>query len=330
MFGVLSVAALLALDAASTPAAAAPKRISGELSKPGYTVIALDKDGEAASAQAQPKFKLTPPAKRATLHLRAKDGTYAGPIVTARERKGKRAIVGVKEGVKLGEVTVNGRKGYAKLERSLLEKWVDTKREARAKNGVPIGSGVFGRVASRPTGVFGPGQDQDLDGIPGALDIDDDGDLLLDNFERSNAAGAQAAQSAGELLDVLTQLGLQLEDTANANAGSSDAQIESALPASGRLLIEILPGDSPELDCGGSPNPSPPPPLVGGLVYCSWGGTGRVFQAGVSPSDWPHFPDCCDPDGDGFGTLTQEPTSPGPAFFLPKEPPPPRSARGTS
>ena len=35
-----------------------------------------------------------------TLQLRAKDGSYAGPIVVGR--KGKRAIVGIKAGAKLG------------------------------------------------------------------------------------------------------------------------------------------------------------------------------------------------------------------------------------
>jgi hypothetical protein len=35
-----------------------------------------------------------------------------------------------------------------------------------------------------------------------------------------------------------------------------------------------------------------------GLVYCSLGGTGRVFIPASKP-----FPDCCDPDGDGLGTF---------------------------
>ena len=44
-------------------------------------------------------------AGRVTLHLRAPNGTYAGPIVVGRRKKGKRAIVGVKAGARLGELT---------------------------------------------------------------------------------------------------------------------------------------------------------------------------------------------------------------------------------
>ena len=42
-----------------------------------------------------------------TLQLRAPDGTYAGPIVAAEKEHGKRAIVGVKAGAKLGRIKVN-------------------------------------------------------------------------------------------------------------------------------------------------------------------------------------------------------------------------------
>jgi hypothetical protein len=67
--------------------------------------------------------------------------------------------------------------------------------------------------------------------------------------------------------------------------------------------------DLVELDCGGTTNPSPPPPLVGGLSYCSYGGTGRIDE---DPPPGRVFPECCDPDGDGYGAL--EPTAVGPDF----------------
>src|SRR3989442_5033712 len=77
----LCLVAYLALLAASTPAAAAPRRITGELTKPGYTVIALAANGKARAVRASAGgFKLRPPAERVTLHLRAPDGTYAGPL----------------------------------------------------------------------------------------------------------------------------------------------------------------------------------------------------------------------------------------------------------
>ena len=50
--------AALALLVAATPATAAPKRITGKLSKAGYTVIAIAATGEAKSVRAKPRFRL--------------------------------------------------------------------------------------------------------------------------------------------------------------------------------------------------------------------------------------------------------------------------------
>ena len=50
---------LLALLLASAPAGAAPKPITGKLSKPGYTVIALAANGKASAVQAsRGRFRL--------------------------------------------------------------------------------------------------------------------------------------------------------------------------------------------------------------------------------------------------------------------------------
>ena len=117
----LSVAALGAVLAASTPAAAAPTRITGTLSQPGYTVIALAADGRATSVRVRGRtFGLRPPAKRVTLHLRASTGSYAGPVVIGREKKGRVAIVGVKAGAKLGRIKIG--RGYARLAKRLGKK----------------------------------------------------------------------------------------------------------------------------------------------------------------------------------------------------------------
>ena len=72
----------------------ANKPISGKLDKSGYTVIALSDASTNASAVKVTgrKFKVPiplPPGKKTkgkpsiTLHLRAPDGTYAGPVVLA-------------------------------------------------------------------------------------------------------------------------------------------------------------------------------------------------------------------------------------------------------
>jgi hypothetical protein len=302
--------ALLAIPSA----AAARKPITGKLSGPGYTVLALKASGKATSVRAKPlNFRLKPPAKVTTLELRNRNGTYGGPIVLATKKHGERAIAGVRAGAKLGPITVKSSKGYAKVKSRPPKRFLDSDLFARARHGVPIGAGNFGRVRSQHTHGGVPG-DRDLDGIPNSLDIDDNGDLVLDSFD--GAGLPKAGKSAATTLPTTalgSDLTLGLDQTANVDAGSTTDEIDAALSTYGQLAMVILPGDSAELDCGGSVNPSPPPPLLGGLSYCSYGGTGRLFNAPM-----PGFPECCDDDGDGFGTMVNAPgfTPPGTMILL--------------
>jgi hypothetical protein len=290
----------LALLVASAADAVAIRRITGKLDKPGYTVIALAANGKAKSVVAKRgKFRLRPRAKRVTLQLRAPDGVYAGPVVIRGQ--GGRAILGVKAGARLGRITVHP--GYARPARRLPRRWVDATRRARARHGVPIGAGVFGRVRSQPPRARVPG-DRDRDGIPDPLDIDDGGDLILDNIERSHAAHASQAEGGFRIQSLMGASG-RGEPLVNANAGTlTTEQVDAALSHAGLLKLTFVPGDSAELDCG-SPQ-SRTDPSVGGLVYCSRGGTGKVGPPFASPP----FPDCCDPDGDGFGTFQPLPGVP--------------------
>jgi hypothetical protein len=294
------VAVSIAFLAASASANAAPGSISGTLSKPGYTVIALAANGKASAALTRRgKFKLRPPARRVTLHLRAPNGKYAGPVMVARGRKGRFAILGVSAGARLGQVSV--RRGYAKPTKRLPQKWIDARRVARARNGVPIGARRFGRVRSKPLRRAVPG-DLDADGIPAPLDIDDDGDLILDNLDRSPEA--RAAQAVNQF-QLSTGLPAMIFQTVNADAAPvTDQDVDALLSGFGLLLVGIVPGNSVELDCGT-------------LVYCSSGGSGRLFSSASPPDQpFPPFPACCDPDGDGFGTMSPQPPAPGSAIFL--------------
>ena len=66
--------------------------ISGSLSKSGYTLIALDESGAATTRRIKGhRFKLRPPSAEVTLHLRAPNGTYAGPIRSRSRRKAIRS-----------------------------------------------------------------------------------------------------------------------------------------------------------------------------------------------------------------------------------------------
>jgi hypothetical protein len=305
--GALSLATSVTLLAASVPADAALKPISGKLSKPGYTLIALAANGKATSVPIKRhSFRLRPTARRVTLHLRAKNGTYAGPILIGRKKKGRRTILGIKAGARLGRIKV--RRGYARVVGRLPTKWVDKKRWARARRGVPIGAGNFGFVRAKPRRAAVQG-DLDLDGIPDPLDVDDNGNLILDNFELGRRAATAETASSGDpcaapcapdvgLASILT---LRIDQTVNANAAALTVEdIDAALSEFGFLHVGYPHDATTELDCRG-------------LSYCSAGGTGRVGFTGptATVSSGAPFPACCDPDGDGFGTLNLAPFDPG-------------------
>ena len=284
-----------ALLHASESATAARRPIAGALSQPGYTVIAVADSGKARSVRAgRGSFRLVPPADRVTLHLRAASGKYAGPIVVGIRRG--RAVMGVRAGARLGTVAVLPDHGRARLSRP----FADATRTARARRGVPIGAGVFGRVRSRPP-RGAPRADRDLDGVPNPLDVDDDGDLILDSLDRSTRG--RAAQAPVQTFEFEHNLAADLPETVNANAaGLTAAQMDAFLAARGTLLFGPPPGDSVELDCGLAQSRTNP--LLGGLSYCSRGGTGRRFSPS-SQTDTGLFPECCDADGDGLGSLTE-------------------------
>lgn len=293
------------------PAAAALVPISGKLSRPRYTVIAVAADGRATSVTANTgSFRLRPPARTVSLQLRAPSGTYAGPIVVGRE--GTRAILGVRAGARLGTVAV--RSTHARTTKRLARRWIDTSRQARTKNGVPIGARSIGLVRATSTRSGAAVKDRDLDGVPDTIDIDDDGDLVLDAYDRSRTSRVSSSAvgrpwPGGVWMNLSTALTFALPHQAvNVNGGSTDEQIAAAQRAHGSLDITWIGIDqgSGELDCGT-------------LTYCSAGGTGRYrptagsLLAGTTP-----FPACCDTDNDRLGSLTPS-TRPG---AVPGEGPP--------
>ena len=163
---------------------------------------------------------------------------------------------------------------------------------------MPIGVGNFGRVSSTELSGSGIG-DLDRDGVSDPLDIDDDGDLVLDNIDATpQGSAARVAQSEVGDFPVFARLQASSAgayEPVNANApGMNDARIEAALPSYG--LLGVRGEESAELDCGGPQGGANP-----GLVYCTPGGTGRVNDEN-RPSD--PYPECCDEDGNGFGSFT--------------------------
>lgn len=193
------------------------------------------------------------------------------------------------------------------------------RRWARARRGIPIGAGNVGFVRSRASRGTVAG-DLDLDGVPDVLDVDDNGNLILDDLDPSRAARAAQARTT---FTVRVVLAAPVWETANANATAlTDEDMDRALTTWGRLIFEIMPGDAAELDCGRPQSGTDP--TLGGILYCTRGGTGTVVPSGPDipphPSQWQPFPGPAggrfDSDGDGFGRLVGEPTAPGAAFFL--------------
>src|SRR5262245_59600084 len=291
------ITVLLALSAPAL-AQAKPKPITGKLSRSGYSVIALGYNGKAGVSKAR-SFRMVPKDTRVTLQLRDKKGRYAGPIVVGGTRT--KLLVGVKAGAQLGTIKVLA--GYAKTAKPAKD--ADKARSIQGRKGVPLGNGRnFGLVRSRRKATSGG--DTDLDGVPDRLDIDQDGDLVLNN-EEAPAGRAAAAQQQPAGFHVFSQLGVKLDRSLNANAAQvTDAQIDGLVQGTttappfqpiGMFLVFTLPANDLELNCGG-------------LSYCTNGGTGRIRPpGGFDPG--PGFPACCDPDGDGFGTMTATQNGPG-------------------
>lgn len=304
-FALPAAGALILALLVPSLARAQPAKITGKLSKPGYTVIAMAAGGKAKTDRARRgKFKLRPTTKKVTLQLRAPDATYAGPVVVAKAKHGKEAIVGVRAGARLGKVNLRSGDGYAKLAEPLPGKYLDVKRTARAEQGAPLGAGNLGLVPAS-TGGGAPG-DGDLDGIPDALDVDDDGDVILDRFDPERELARAPGDASDVVVRAISLLNLDLPDAVNANApGLSEDQIEAALPSFGGLILGSLgieaegQSDPPvELDCGDPDT---------GLIYCRKNGsTGTITSFPVLPpgsSLGDRFPGCCDRDEDGFGSL---------------------------
>ena len=151
LFAATVAVASTALAVGAAPSVAKQARVTGKLSKPGYTLIALAGNGKATSVRAKGSFTLVLPAGKVTLHLRAKSGVYAGPIVVGGS--GRKAILGVKGGARLGVVAV--KRGYARPKRALPARFVNRSVTAKARKGVPVGAAVFGRVKAKAGGGFG-------------------------------------------------------------------------------------------------------------------------------------------------------------------------------
>jgi hypothetical protein len=314
-FGLHIPPLALAALAASAPASAsgqASRAVTGSVPA-GWGVIALAENGRAATAAVSPsgRFRVVPPARNVTLQLRTPAGTYGGPVVLRRLR-GNRQIVGLRGGAELGALRVT--RGYGRTTARFTRlPAADPERVSYGRRGRPAGAGRNGRVRLWPSlGKAGAppterrrarfrGSDPDRDGVPDAFDVDDDGDLRLDNVDARVPGGARTQDpfQPSSLLNVGLEETFLADSLGLAPGVGGYALNQNAAPPASRetlarlrdlalrtrgLLVFPLPGGPAELDCGA-------------LSYCSPGGTG------VDLSRQRRFPDGFDADGDGFGLM---------------------------
>lgn len=267
-----------------SPAEAAERPITGTLSKAGYRVVAVSPSGATRSvnAAADGSFRIVPRRSVVTLHLVAGNGRYAGPIVVGGTAT--RAVTGVKAGTRLGTVRV--RSGWASARPGASH--VDRTFWARARDHKPVGAMRNGLVRGKRYLSAGVGRDLDADGLIGAFDIDDDGDLRIDNFERSSGGRGFFDSHETRGYTVFSNYPLDIADSINANAGNVD-RIATTFPETLALSIWApQPPATAELDCLG-------------LSYCSTGGTGEAVDYDIN---WQvPFPAGSDSDADGWGDM---------------------------
>ena len=209
-----------ALTIAAPSAGAASVKVQGSLgaAQAGYTVLMVTPGGSAvaAKADASGKFVITTSktqAKKASLQLVDTKNRYAGPVVIAKEKVGtawcaKARLSGVS--VNLGTLSVKGGAAIPK-KAPKASTYMTTAIPAKSSAGLPAASGTGGIVkmsylaakkkscSRSKTGVKGAsafnsepvlGADLDADGLPNALDADDDGDQVIDAVDPSTTGTA--------------------------------------------------------------------------------------------------------------------------------------------
>lgn len=195
LVAAVTAAGVVTTVGAGNVSAAGPKPITAKIPS-GYVMVALAKNGTAAVGRTKSgTTTVTPTATVVTLHLLTKSGNYAGPIVVGTKKVGSstNALLGVKSGAAVGKVTYSNALGYGKATVSPTS--IDSRIYAKAsKSGVPVGAGRLGLTMTttskgvRSAGVSAyasaeeaqPGGDPDKDGIPNAVDVDDNGNGTLD------------------------------------------------------------------------------------------------------------------------------------------------------
>lgn len=262
---------------------AAKTKVTGKIAGGrGMTLIAIESSGRIVKKKlpASGKFSVTL-GKGAALHLVGKQGNYFGPVVLRGNAKnGKLAKSKLvyqrlaKSGGSLKLKTIKLKSGYAAPTKPAAKKSVITARKsaAVAVKGKPVGAGKHGYVRVASNQMLNvqnlPAVDLDRDGLPSAFDIDDNGNLILDNVDRTNRVGTLRAGSLAtdgvRLFSNYKSTSSDFSDIINANVAiPSESQLDASVAAKTRLAIAVT--DGALLSCTGMLYcPAEPMPLVAG------------------------------------------------------------------
>jgi hypothetical protein len=191
--GVLVLALAVAGIATASAAAAT---ISGSIKNgKGYQVLLVQSDGTTKKARissAAGAFSIRGASLgNASLQLVRRDGSYYGPVVLKATADKAYVFVARSAGLKLGGIVLKS--GYALVKVAPAGRYQKVATaSAKAVRGKPIGAGRLGLVATaEPGGLNGPGADLDRDGVINAFDIDDNGNRILDNVDRTGRGAAR-------------------------------------------------------------------------------------------------------------------------------------------
>lgn len=295
---------LATFAAGVSPASAASVKIQGNLgaAAAGYKVLLVGQRGKATAAtvDASGVFAITTSradANGASLQLVTPANRYAGPVVLAKEKVAgswcaKTKLAG--RSVNLGAMTLSS-KGFAipkKAPKSATYARLSVLARSSAGNPLSAGTGGIVKITTAQKKKCGRskvgsssvsaadessnllGADMDSDGLPNALDADDDGDLQID------AVDATTTQSAAMNPWVALRSNNPLFN-ASINQGLTPADINATLGGAGNYVIQFFIGQRNLI--GNNPDPNGIQFAwvdCGDLVYCGGSApTARTISA---------------------------------------------------
>ena len=295
----VALSALLALSAAPADAAR-QKPIRGKLTATGYTLIALvdERQGHHEASEEWPVLAATAGACRDPAPTRPRRRLRrAGRRRNAQGRKARRRRRARRGAAAAGSTCCRTTASRARRANLRAARPIGVASPGPGRE-CPIGAGVFGWVRSKPPGRP-PKGDRDFDGIPDRLDIDDDGDRVLDKVDRSRLRrGRSAAVTAEDPLGLATGLGVPLHATPNCAYGHERRRDRPGEP---RPRLHHHGHSIRRLRGRARLRPARP----GGAVVL------RYWEAPPCTKTAKRFPECCDDDGDGFGTMDPTDVVPG-------------------